>query len=281
MSDNERRPAISIDLSTKREDLAHKYEHLFGGLDEARKAFRVDTRSLQQRTTSEMNKRRWRDPKWSLRMREIASRVRSTESAKLQLAEAGRTYWATDEARRQKSLERGGIMIKTVPFFLRGASNQDIIAITLFNSEQVRNARNNLTRAGRLRKPSKEQESISKSKAHLGKKKNRPREYTPEQEKNILMSRKLLEAGMIPDDPSLYTKLEAVQRMFNLPFPEFFAARLNFEIWLSIVSDRTGTPTLARHHANAGNSVDAVWFKEVQLKYRKLYGQIVQSLKVR
>ncbi len=281
MSDSERRPATSSDLTTKREDLAKRYQHLFGGLEQARKAFRVDTRTLQQRTISEINRRRWQDPKWSLRMRKIAAEVHSTVAAKQQLAEASRGYWATDEARRKKSLERGGIMIKALPLLLRGASNQDIMAITLLSSGQVRNARNNLTRAGRLPRPTKEEESSAKSKAHLGKRKNGPREYTQEQERNIAMSRKLLDAGMIPDDPNLYRKLEAIQKKFNLPFPEFFAARLNFEIWLSILSDRAKTTLLGRQLAEAGNSVDPGWFKDVQLEYRQLYEQIVRSLKIK
>lgn len=281
MSDNERRMAASSELTTKREDLANRYQHLFGGLEQAQKAFRVDTRTLQQRIASEMNRRRWKDPVWNLRIRRIASRVHSTEAAKQQLAEASRRYWATDEARRQKSLERGGIMIKTLPLLLRGASNQDIMAITLLNSGQVRNARNNLTRAGRLPRPTKEQESSAKSKAHLGKRKNGPREYTQEQERNIVMSRKLLYAGLIPDDPNLYRKLEAIRKEFNLPFPEFFAARLNFEIWLSILSDRAKTTLLGSQLAEAGNSVDPAWFRDVQLEYRQLYEQIVRSLKIK
>ena len=285
MDEKKKAPLSGKDLGIRLEGVAHQYAHLFGGLELARKAFKVPNSAIPWGERISRRNRRW----WALpfyRKRMIALTIathtgaKRSEASRRLMSELKKKRLSSPEARRELSMQHGGIMVKATPLLLRGALNEDVMAIAQLERRQVNNLRQRLIRDGKLGAPNKEKTVIAKRKSHEGKTKSGPREYTPDQLNSIGMSRKLLNEGLVSDSPDFWDKLSAVERKYDIALPQFFADRLRLEIYMITLRDKLINPGNVEKFMAAGNSIDPEWFRDVQARDYQMSRRIVKAVRL-
>ena len=270
-------------LEAQREDLARRYANLFGGLERAKSAFRVPTGTTPQgESTRRRNYINWERSDYRKRMTALTialhTGAKRTEQSRRLMSQIKRQKLSTPEARRQLSLDHGGVAVRGTPLILRGALNDDVMAIAQLERRQVNNLRQRLIRDGELAPPPKEQTSAAKRKSHEGRNKaGGVKEYTPDELNHIKMCRLLVSEDLVSRSPALWNRLAAIEERYNLKLPAFFADRLRFEVWLSIAKE--GNPHLLNKYNTAGREIDPEWFKKTTLRDRQIYRLIAETLK--
>lgn len=269
-------------LEAQRDDLARRYAHLFGGLERAKSAFRVPTGTTPQgESTRRRNYINWERPDYRKRMTDLTialhTGAKRSEKSRNLMSKIRKQKLSTPEARRQLSLEHGGVAVRGTPLILRGALNDDVMAIAELNRRQVNNLRARLIRDGELAPPTKEQTSAAKRKSHEGRNAARVKEYTPDELNHIKMCRLLIGEDLVSRSPALWNRLADIEDRYNLQLPAFFADRLRFEVWLSIAKE--DNPHLLDKYSTAGREIDPEWFKKTTLRDRQIYRYITEALK--
>lgn len=188
---------------------------------------------------------------------------KQSEETKRLISQAMQGKRHTEEYRNKVSRERGGVRIRALPLLLRGGSVEEVVQITGLRHEQVSNFITDARRSGILPRPTKEQESEAKRRAHLGRpKRGHGRKYEESQRKQFAFIGKLLEADLIPQ---YLTNWEALGRFYqkgNRTLPDSFAERLRLEVFFvgCGLKEIKGRTDVLDTYNRVGNSIDTVWF---------------------
>lgn len=186
-----------------------------------------------------------------------------SEVTKLRIGLSNKGHFHTEEYKRRSSLERGGVKIKTLPLFLRGAMAHEIVEITDLKAIQIARSRDGLRKSGELPKSTKSAESLIKRKAHLGKPRAGIREYLKEQQNSFSFARKFCEVGLIGKDLAGWEKLHQIFSDQEKELPEAFSDKLRLEIFLRAVEEaKKGDRSLLKKYNEWGRELDPVWFEK-------------------
>lgn len=223
----------------------------------------VDRRGLQG---GEALRAGWLNPAWRKWKTEIdmAGRSPSVETREA-IAASKRGVRRDEQFRKEMSRKHGAVKIVAGPLLLRGGSSEEVAAVTGFTKVQIDNLIINMRRpGGGLEKPTDEETSQRKSKAHLGKPRNRKaRQYTPKEKHSFAFLRKFVRDELFADLVD-WIELYELYRLHNRQLPESFTDRLRLELFLKATkcAVRDGDRGLSRRYIRSGQAIDATWFNQ-------------------
>lgn len=168
----------------------------------------------------------------------------------------------TEETKRKISLEMGGTGILATPLLLRGGNVEEVMQITGFARGQIEGLITHLRAKGQMRKPTKEETSKAKQKAHLGKPtRSHERIYSINQAYSLLFARGLVAAGLYSDDLSNWNELHRIYAEHERQLPDDFADELRLEAFSYATSQASGgNQNLLTQYCNLGRNIDPDWF---------------------
>lgn len=211
---------------------------------------------------SDSMRARWKDKVYrEARLAELRGRPVSEETRKkIRKAQEGRRR--TEEYKRRMSLERGGVRVRAYPLLLRGGAVAEVALITGLSATQVGSLRDALRKRGQLPRPTKEQESEAKRRAHLGKPRNQHgKEYTNNQQNSFLFARRLQEEGFFTEDLSSWDALNVLYKEAGRKLPDNFADRLILEVFHKArLSAEKGDFNILDAYIRIENQVGSAWF---------------------
>lgn len=256
-------------IEALRRSVVQRQAHLLGGTELAEKMLHIDNRTHKQKKLSALLKAKRKTPEWEAKLLSTIKGVPKTDETKRRLSEAAKKRFATDDARRDWSLSRGGVMAKAFPLMIRGASNDEVMEITGIPRKSALKVRKRLVTSGRLQRHTPEETRQALSKAHSRKDLPDPR--------NISMANRLLDAGLVSDDPIYWNGLKALEAKTGIELPTLFADRLRLEIFILSFSRRINDPQDYEKYQQCGLTVDPQWFRITQIKDRQLLSMFSQK----
>ncbi|MCL4419894.1 hypothetical protein M1146_07440 [Patescibacteria group bacterium] len=203
----------------------------------------------------------WGNPEWRRnRIAQMKGHSVSDET-KEKIGAANKGNKHTKEYRIKSSLERGGIMVKAYHLLLRNGLIEEICQITGFERTQIQDLRDALrdSKVAALKKPTREEESKTKSAAyHYRRKIKSQGGYTPVQMNSFALARELNNAGFFTDDLTIWNELKRSYQERDLP--QDFADRLRLEAYIKAAADfREGNQAKLNEYVRITTDVDKEW----------------------
>lgn len=230
----------------------------------------------------------WADPE---RKQEMIDKMRSklkgikrSDQTRDAISKALTGIKRSERTKQKVSEARGGVMVKALALIKRFATtstNEELARMSGLSAIQMVNLKGGLRkkRSRKLDKPTKEEESFLKKKAHYGKPRwLRGRAFTEEQERNFAFVRRLVNARLIPSNTSTFHQFLGLYRKNRRPLPEEDAikARLEF-FYRATVASTKGNMRLLVMYRRLGEKVGSEWFDTSLVQEEEFISLVVES----
>lgn len=223
--------------------------------------------AIERRSRSEITKSIWRDrddlrasasERMVKNMKDPAYKTLVVESSRI--ANTGKVR--SRESRQKESERQGGIKYTALPLLLRGASAEEVSGILQADRRQVKYLIDRLRKKGELRKPTKEEESKTKRKAHLGKPRNsHDKIYSVEEQNAFAFAREFFFKGFFTTDLSSWEEFNKRYKQEKRDLPGDFTDKLRLEVFFRACNmAKKGDRKLLAMYNDLGRKIDPQWF---------------------